>query len=228
MFQGAGAALLPDSIVKLLSSSDEGYSHGTFTAGLIAVTAPQASIMPIRAFNDLGQSDVFTLAKSIRYAVTYGADVINMSWGVEVDSTTLRNAIQFASTHNVLLVASAGNSADTTKLYPAAYPGVGAVAATDELDRKASFSTFGPQIYVDAPGVNIVSAYPGGRYAVKSGTSFSAPIVAGEAALVRSLHRSENGQRIGQTATNIDDRNPEYAGQLGWGRVDMLESVTSP
>lgn len=225
MFQGAGVSLLPDSVVRLLSASDAGYSHGTFTAGLIAAIAPQSSIMPIRAFDDQGQSDVFTLAKSIRYAVSNGADVINMSWGIDVDSATLRSAIQFASANHVILVASAGNSGTNAKFYPAAYPQVAAVAATNELDRKASFSTFGPQIYVDAPGVNIVSAYPGGRYAVKSGTSFSAPIVAAEAALVRSLHRGEGV--IGETAVDIDDRNPEYAGQLGAGRVDLLESVTS-
>jgi subtilisin family serine protease len=228
MFQEAGASVLPDSVVKLLSPADAAYSHGTFTAGLIAAMAPRSPIIPIRAFDDQGESDVFTLAKSIRYAVNAGADVINMSWGMDVDSTTLRNAIQFAAAHNVILVASAGNSATNERFYPAAYPGVAAVAATNELDRKASFSTFGPQIYVDAPGVNIISAYPGGLYAVKSGTSFSAPIVAAEAALIRSLHRDDGVGRVGNTAVNIDAGNPGYAGQLGLGRVDVLEGVTSP
>lgn len=226
MFQQAGVSFVPDSVVQLLNPPGVGYSHGTFTAGLIAVTAPQALIMPLRAFDDQGRSDIFTLAKAIHYAVRQGADVINMSWGLAADSTTLHNAIRFAADHGVTLVAAAGNSNNDTPYYPAAWPEVIAVAATNEADRKASFSTYGPQIYVDAPGVDIISAYPGDRYSVASGTSFSAPIVAGEAALIKAMTTSGVTDRVGRSAVNIDAENPHYAGELGLGRIDMLKGVT--
>lgn len=225
MFQQYGVAPLTDSVVTLLDLPGVGYSHGTFTAGLIAVTAPDATIMPIRAFDDQGHTDVFTLAKAVRFATKQGADVINMSWGLATDATTLRNAIRYAADHGVVLVAAAGNSNDETLFYPAAYPDVIAVAATDESDRKAAFSTYGPQILVDAPGVNIISAYPGDRYAVESGTSFSAPIVAGEAALIRAEVTGGVSDRVGASAIGIDENNPDYAGELGRGRIDMVRGV---
>ena len=100
-------------------------------------------------------------------------------------------------------------------------------AATDLTDHKASFSNYGPNANVDAPGVNIVSAYPGGYYAILSGTSFAAPMVAGEAALLRSLNAVANVANIASTATNIDSKNPNYAGQLGSGRIDVGRAVTT-
>jgi subtilisin family serine protease len=209
--------------VRLLEPPEAALSHGTLTAGLIAVTAPEARIMPIRAFDDQGQADLFTLARSIRYAASNGADVINMSWGTLGDSRALRDAIRFASGKGIVLVTSAGNMNSDVDVYPAAYPGVIAVAATDDLDRKAAFSNFGSNIDVSAPGVNVISAYPGGYYASASGTSFSAPIVAGEAALLKSLGSPESN--IPGSAVNIDRTNPHWTGKMGAGRIDMLEAV---
>jgi hypothetical protein len=142
--------------------------------------------------------------------------VINMSWGTLTDSRALRQAIQFAANRGIVLVTSAGNMNDDVTVYPAVYPGVVAVAATDDHDRKAEFSNYGRHIDVDAPGVNVISAYPGGYYS---------PIVAGQAALVRSVLPSGVESRIGDTAVKIDDINWRYAGQLGTGRVDMLGAV---
>ena len=230
MFQSSASYMFGRSgtrFVKRTGSQQDnaGTTHGTFTAGVIAAVAPEASIMPIRAFDDTGNADLFTLAKSIRYAVNNGANVINMSWGTADDSQTLHAAIKFALAHHVILIAAAGNSDTDSPYYPAAYAGVTAVAATDNSDRKAAFSSYGKFVAVSAPGVNIISAWPGGQYGVKSGTSFSAPIVAGEAALVESIGCGQVRARIMHTARSIDWENPGYAGELGQGSVDLLQGV---
>ena len=200
-------------------------SHGTLCAGLLVAVAPDATLMPLRAFDDSGNSDVFTLAKAIRFARKNGADIINMSFGTRTDARVLRDAIEYAKAGNVLLVASAGNDNTSVPQYPAAYPGVLAVAATDLLDRKASFSNYGAFIFVDAPGTHIISSIPGGGYGMASGTSFSAPIVSGMAALVRSQTYNDTAVIISRSTVRIDAMNPQYPGSLGYGRVDLLPAV---
>lgn len=200
-------------------------AHGTFCVGILAAVAPDATIMPLRAFDDAGNTDLFTLAKAIRYAKDNGAQVINMSFGTLTDSKVLREAIDYARNAGVVLVASAGNNNTSAVQYPAAYPGVIAVAATDLFDRKSPFSNFGSYIFVDAPGSRIMSAAPGGKYGIANGTSFSAPMVAGMAALIRSLRYDGVQTAISQSTVNIEARNPGYKGRLGYGRVDILKAV---
>jgi thermitase len=217
--QFAGLVGLPNLLVN------PAYSHGTLCAGIIAAIAPGSMIMPLRTFDSNGSSDLFTIAKAIRYAVQNGAQVINMSFGTSSQSKSLQSAIQYAQQHGVLLVASAGNNNTSAPQYPAAYSGVMTAAATDFFDYKAVFSNYGSYVFVDAPGTNIISAYPGGYYSIVSGTSFSAPTVAGTAALVRSLHTTGVANAIAGGAVNIDYKNPNYAGKLGYGRIDVLHAV---
>jgi subtilisin family serine protease len=209
----------------LFNSSGDGSAHGTFCAGLLVAVAPDATIMPLRAFDDNGNSDLFTLAKAIRYARQNGAQIVNMSFGTLTDAKVLREAIDYAKAGNVILVASAGNNNTSAPQYPAAYDGALAVAATDLLDRKASFSNYGSYVFVDAPGKHIISAVPGGGYGMSDGTSFSAPMVAGMAALIRSLRYADTAAAIAQSTVPIDGVNPEYAGDLGHGRIDLLPAV---
>jgi subtilisin family serine protease len=209
----------------LLNTSGGASAHGTFCAGLLVAIAPDATIMPLRAFDDNGNSDLFTLAKAIRYARKNGAQVVNMSFGTLTDAKVLREAIEYAKAGNVVLVASAGNNNTSAPQYPAAYNGALGVAATDLLDRKASFSNYGGYVFVDAPGKHIISAVPGGGYAMSDGTSFSAPMVAGMAALIRSLRYGDTAADIAQSTVPIDAVNPEYSGDLGHGRVDLLPAV---
>ena len=123
------------------------------------------------------------------------------------------------------LTASAGNNNSATPQYPAAYSGVITVAATNLLDVKASFSNYGTGIEVDAPGVNIISAVPGNLYGIVNGTSFSAPIIAGTAALLRAEGVTGVAARIAGGTINIDAKNLSFIGQLGSGRIDILKSV---
>jgi subtilisin family serine protease len=201
------------------------YSHGTLCAGVIAVVAPESMIMPLRVFDDQGSADLFTIAKAIRYAVNNGAQVVNMSFGTLQNSQAIKSSINFALSKNVVLVASAGNNNTSAVQYPAAYSGVITTAATDLFDKKASFSNYGSYVYVDAPGVNIFSSYPQGDYSMVSGTSFSAPIVAGTAALIRSMQATGIGNDIATGSINIDAKNPKYINQLGYGRIDVLQAV---
>jgi hypothetical protein len=199
-------------------------------------------IMPLRAFDANGNSDQWTLAKAIRYAVDHGAHVINMSFGTDTDSQVIHNAINYAEMHGVILVASAGNNNTSTVQYPAGYSLVTSVSATNDQDVKAGFSNYGSSVGVDGPGVNIISAYPGGLYAMVSGTSFSAPMVSATAALLRSLGVAASTPAPGHgpgpapgpspiiteieaTAVNINAENPQYVNQLGTGRINVLAAV---
>jgi subtilisin family serine protease len=125
----------------------------------------------------------------------------------------------------VILVASAGNNNTSSPQYPAVYSGVITVAATDINDVKGSFSNYGKHVELDGPGVNIISAYPDDLYAMVSGTSFSAPIVAAELALVRSIKFYGVTTSVTSATVNIDANNPKYIGLLGSGRVDILKAV---
>ena len=223
----SSAGYLDDSSAGYLDSQPPAWSHATSVGSIIAAIATDAMIMPVVAFGPNGSSDTLTIAKAIIWAVDNGAQVINMSFGTEDTSKVMRKAITYALDHSVTLVASAGNnntSLTSVPQYPAAYSGVISTAATNLQDVKASFSNYGPTIVMDAPGVNIISAVPGNLYGCMSGTSFSAPIIAGTAALVRSEGVTSVTQPITSGAINIDAQNPAYTGQLG-KRVDVRNSV---
>jgi len=223
------AGFLDDRGISLLAGTNllgsGAADHGTFCAGILAVMAPGASIMPLRTFDDNGNTDLFTLAKAIRYARRNGAQVLNMSFGTMTDAKVVREAIEYARAGNVLLVASAGNNNTSAPQYPAAYPGVLAVAATDEVDVKSEFSNYGSFVFVDAPGMHIISAVPGGGYSIANGTSFSAPMVSAMGALIRSIRYGDTSGTIATSVVPIDSRNPQYSGQLGYGRIDVLRAV---
>jgi thermitase len=224
------ASFLDQSTASFLDSSNPAHGHATMVAGILVALAPDALIMPLRAFDDTGAGSAFEIAKAIRYAVKNGAQVINLSLGLSADASEVRAAIDFAVKRGVVVVAAAGNNGSAALQYPAAYPGVIGVGATDRWDRIASFSNYGQSITVMAPGVDIVTAYPGGLYAVASGTSFSSPFVAAEAALILAEGPKVKAvaSDIESTAVNIYNLNPSLAGELGYGRVDLLGGVTNP
>ena len=223
--QSSGSFLDGSPLLNMIGAGNAAYGHGTLCAGLIAAVAPRAMVMPLRVFDDNGEADIFTITKAIRYAVRNKVGVINMSFGISTNSRTVREAVAAAIAANIVVTGSAGNANSSTPQYPASYPSVLSVAATDVADKKGSFSNYGSSISVSAPGVNIISAYPGGYYAVVSGTSFAAPIVAGEAALVRSKHVFGGADAIVRGTVNIDAQNPQYVGKLGKGRIDVTSAV---
>lgn len=143
--------------------------------------------MPVRVLNSRGFGRDSTIAKGIRWAAKQNADIINLSLGGRRTSRILEDAVRYATRQGSLVIAASGNSGGSRPMYPAAYPQVVAVGATDLDDRMAWFSDHGPWLDLVAPGVDIASTVPGG-YAIGAGTSFSAPLVAGAAALVLGKH----------------------------------------
>lgn len=205
--------------------------HGTFIAGLIALAAPDARIMPIRAFRQDGSSNVFYIAAAMTYAVSHGANVINLSCGTTEPSPVLEDAIKAAREQGVIVVAAVGNQGTAKNpQYPANYvDDVIGVAAVNQNDVVTYFSNYGTSVSVTALGQGLISAFPGGKYARWSGTSFATPLVAAEAALVLASDNDSTKTRgfIEDTASNIDGLNPRFAGMLGKGRIDPLAALQS-
>jgi subtilisin family serine protease len=207
--------------------------HGTFIAGLIATLAPDARLLPIRAFGTDGLGNAFTVAAAVKYAADHGANVINLSLGSSEASKLLQDAIADARQRGIVVVAAVGNDNDEKMpQFPASMDEVLAVAAIDLQNHKAPFSNFGIHTDVCAPGVKLISAYPNesqGGYAVWSGTSFAAPLAAAEAALLLAADSrlADVKKLIEDTAVEIDSANPSFAGKLGKGRIDPLKALQS-
>ncbi len=205
--------------------------HGTFVAGLITLLAPDAKILPIRAFPSDGVSNAFTVASAVKYAAEHGASVINLSLGSPEISELLQSAIEDARKRGILVVAAVGNDNDEKfPQFPSNLADVLAVAAIELSGAKANFSNFGVHVDVCAPGSKLVSAYPGSHeesFAVWSGTSFAAPLAAAEAALIFSAdpNNPDVKKLIEDTAQSIDTLNPGFAGKLGKGRIDPLNAL---
>lgn len=173
----------------------DNHGHGTHVAGVVAAVrgnavgvsgfAPQARIMPIRVLDATGAGWSSDIAKGIIYAADNGADVVNLSLGGPSADSATKVAVNYALSEGVIVVAAAGNNraTDNATNYPAAYPGVVAVASTEREDTSSSFSNTGPYVDIAAPGGRILSTVPGG-YAYLSGTSMATPYVAAAAALV--------------------------------------------
>ncbi len=180
---------------------DSAYGHGTHVAGLIALAAPDASIMPLRILKPDGTGTSWLLAQAIRYAVANNAGVVNMSYSVSKRSLLIDNILDLVTSlaAGPVMVAAAGNNGPSTAMeYPAAKhkPGLLAVAASTQDDRLAAFSTRGQWVDLAAPGENILSCVPISSYASWSGTSMAAPLVAGTAALVRAKYPSFTAAQV--------------------------------
>ncbi|MCK4460515.1 MAG: S8 family peptidase [candidate division Zixibacteria bacterium] len=208
--------------------------HGTFVAGVVHLTAPDAQIRPYRVFDPSGTGDGFTLARAIERAVDDSCQIINLSLVLMLEHLAVKEAIDYAESQGVTVVAAAGNESSDADIYPAWYDNVMAVAAIDSVMALADFSSFGAHIDVCAPGVNVYSTYQDGYYAWWSGSSFAAPFVAGQVALLREVSPTANGTvlryAITQTATNIDAVNPEFTGLIGGGLINptaSLEEITN-
>ncbi len=219
---------------------DDDYFHGTHVAGIagavtdngtgIAGTGWKSQLMAVKVIDSSGGGNVVNIIDGIIYAADNGADIINMSFGEWKESNTLKDAINYAYRKGVFQVAASGNSDDYV-LYPAADDNVMAVGATDENDNRASFSNYGTQLDVMAPGINIYSTIPDG-YDKYNGTSMASPFAAGLATLIISYWEENNIYYIPRDIKNLiiygcDDigayGRDDYTGH---GRINAETSLT--
>ncbi len=209
---------------------DEATGHGTHVAGLVAMVAPQSSLLILRVLDSDGRGPTFQVARAIEYAADAGAHIINMSLGVLAEPRALDEAISYAAERNVILVAAAGNwGADFPEEYPGSSRSVWAVAAADSLDRAASFTSYSRRVMISAPGTRLRSAYWNGGYAIWSGTSMAAPLVSGAAALLRQMHPTWPAEsirsRIEATSDPVYPTSSPQFGELGAGRIHVGRAV---
>jgi subtilisin family serine protease len=197
------------------------YGHGTMVAGLIHLVAPNTRIMPVRAFGANGSASISQIVQAIYYAVDHEVNVINMSFSLKQDSPALNAALDYAASNGVICVASAGNDGQAIQVWPAAYSSVIGVAATDNFMIRGTFSNYGsPQVTIAAPGVGVITTYPAEHYAQVWGTSFSAPLVSGAAALLVDM----NGQTNGTTAVADLSHATPIGQELGLGELDLYQA----
>jgi len=249
---------------KFLSGwTESGVSHGTMVAGIIAASgnnnegiaglAWRAKIMPLKALNDRGEGRISDVVRAIDYAASNGADIINLSFVSFNYSEALQEAIRRAHKAGAIIVAAAGNeqsvgagyNIDKTPIYPACYEGawgenmVIGVAATDALDQKAKFSSYGSRcVDLSAPGISFFSTVTPGSVAGDpnriydgywSGTSMAAPLVSATLALIEQANPELSAREVVNilfaATDNISKLNPDYPGQLGNGRLNVNRAV---
>ena len=221
---------------------DSRYGHGTHLAGIIAArdngtgvvgVAPEASIYALKVLNGGLMGTTTDILAGIEWAITNKMNVINMSFGAQMDSLAFRDACDAAFKAGIVLVAAAGNFNQPIVDNPAGFDPVIAVSATAQDDTKALFSNYGAKVELSAPGLAVMSTVPGGGYGLMSGTSQATPHVTGVAALIFSSGiEDENGdgsladevkQRLVATATDLGD--PGRDAYFGYGLVNAVKAV---
>ncbi|TDD65296.1 hypothetical protein E1293_40465 [Actinomadura darangshiensis] len=232
-----------------MASLIAGHGHGAGGGSGIIGIAPQARILAVRAigekedasyarFRTSEQADG-AVARGIRYAADHGADVINLSLGKDEEVPDEREAIGYAIGKGVVVVSAAGNDGDEAdKLdgdgfapysYPASYPGVIAVAATEPGHARAPFSNRNYSVLVSAPGAGLPVASPGGEYFVSDGTSDSSAVVSGVAALIRAKHPKMAPALVAQALIQSTRHGPSggYDPNVGFGEVHAARALSS-
>ncbi|MHB9758429.1 type VII secretion-associated serine protease mycosin [Streptomyces sp. BYX5S] len=242
--QLAGKVLGGKSFAKGSKATTDGVGHGTKVAGIIAASpitgsgfhglAPKAKILPLQTSTAEEGGNLATMVDAINAAVSANAKVINISQGTTANVSkipVLQAAVNRAEAKGILIVASAGNSGASGKpvdTYPAALPNTNvlSVAASDRNNERAPFSTPNKHVDIAAPGVDMVSTVPQGGQCVDQGTSFSAPYVAGVAALLKQKHPKWTPEQIIWHLEDTASRSHAYRdNNIGWGVVDPVAAI---
>jgi subtilisin family serine protease len=222
-----------------LETGDRTATHGTAVVGAIVAharlmgSAPKASILAIRAFglkDKVTEGTTYSINKGIVWAMSRGARVINMSFTTGARDPSLEQWLTQARQQGIVLIAAAGNAGPKSEpLYPAAYPNVIAVTATDADDKLFAGANRGKHITVAAPGVDLLLPAPGKAYQIKTGTSFAAAEVTGVVALLleRKPDLGQEGVRKALMATARDLGPKGFDPDFGAGLVDAYAAIRS-
>jgi subtilisin family serine protease len=233
----AGKVVPGTSILDGSSGMTDPSGHGTWLAGIIAArtdTGPVegvaavayagVQIMPVTVLDPNGEGLDSDVIAGVIWAADHGADVIVMAFSNPGFSPSLQDAIDYAWSKGAVLVAAAGNNASSGPTFPAGDRGVMGVAATDTTDALAYFSNVGEAVFIAAPGTDIQTIDIGGAYTVVSGTSTSAAIVAGAAALMKAVDPTlTNGVIVGRLARNADPAGLQT--ETGNGRINLARAL---
>ena len=226
------------SFVTGAKTGNDDNGHGTHVAGIIAGVnnsigvvgvAYDVNLAAVKVLNKSGSGYTSWVIKGIEWCVANNMDVINLSLSSETYSQAEEEAINTAYNAGLVIVAAAGNDAQTGNnvQYPAAYSTVLAVSATNKDNAIASFSSYGDWVDIAAPGVDIYSTYKGGTYATLSGTSMAAPHVAGCAAALLAfnpaLTNAEVYAKLTSTATDLGSAG--WDAYFGWGLVNLYAAL---
>lgn len=215
-------------------SDFDGDGHGTHVAGIASAQTNNAlgiagigydtSLYSVKVLDNNGSGYYSWIANGVRWAADNEADVINISLGGSSSSTTLADAINYAWNKGVIIVAASGNNNSSSRFYPAYYSNTIAVAASDQNDKKASFSNYGSWVDLAAPGVSVIST-TNNTYESWSGTSMATPFVAGLAGLIAGYNPSWDNTtirtKIEQTADKISGTGTYWA----YGRINACKAV---
>lgn len=219
-------------------------SHGSHVSGCAdartnnstGVAGPgfNCKFMAVKAAEDSDPDAYLTAGyEGITYAAEHGCHIINCSWGGDGSGNLGQDVVQYATVNlGAVVFASAGNDGQLKNTYPASYNYVYNIAATNNIDKKASFSNFGYTVDMSAPGQNIYSTQANNTYATNSGTSMASPIAAGAAGIVKSFYPGYNGQQVAEklrvTCDNVDPlQSASHQQKIGKGRVNLYRALTT-
>ena len=218
----------------VVGSPATAHSHGTAMAGAIAArskltgVAPKVKLLAVRAFSGSGESaesTTFNILKSVDWAASKNARIINMSFAGPPDDL-LREMLARANARGIVLIAAVGNAGPRSQpLYPAADAGVIGVTATDVDDKLMEQANRGPQVAVAAPGVEILAVAPDGKYQVTSGTSIAAAHTSGVAALLLASKPNLTPGQVRASLIRAATRIPGKRNEVGAGVIDALAVI---
>ena len=221
-----------DAVNEDADPSDD-HGHGTLVAGVIAARAnngiggvgacPRCSVMPVKVIGANGAGSAADIAEGIVWAADHGADVVNMSFALSGPDDGVAQAIAHAQGRGTLVVAAAGNAGTGETTYPAAYPGVVSVAATDPADARYAWSNYGSWVRVAAPGCSVGTA-AGGAYADFCGTSSSTALVSGVAGLLGSAVSTRSAADLSEALAGTALKVGDF---VSGGRIDVGAAINS-
>lgn len=229
------------------SPPQDDQGHGTHVSGIISAAmnnqigiagiAPASKIMPVKVLDSSGNGDDMDVAVGIRWAADHGANIINLSLGEGLNlagsfdgSTYITEAVDYAQSKRILVVAAAGNDGVGTISYPAALPGVLSVAATTSENKLTDFSNYGLPLSLEAPGDRILSTYPqasSNGYEHLGGTSMASPMVSAVAALIWSANPTWTSTQVTRKLLDsaTDTQKKGWTETQGFGLVNALKGV---
>ena len=214
--------------------------HGTAVSGIIAAiynnqvgitgVAGNANIkiLPLKVAGEDGKGKVSDMVDAIYYAAEYGVDVINISMGTSSNSTILKEAVEYAVSKDIVVVASAGNDGTSEKEYPASYPSVISVGSISKNNLKSTFSNYNEQVDFVAPGESILTTSPDDLFVYYSGTSFSSAVVSGAVAYMLATDPTLTADvlisKMEETSTDLGPAGKDS--RYGYGLINLAEAVT--